>query len=189
MASPGALGHGEIFTKPPVEPTHQVPSVRKLLGNNSAISLLRLRKHGFVAVEGPSRPLLPLTNTSGCRPIDYPSAAGPSQQYPGFTTVAIDIPDDCQGSLLLVVNAKTSVAGFVQVGIMQDQTLTASSDAKYQLCNSDPLRGNFLAATASWGGGSFRALNKSGGWQEESVRLEVVLVAAKLFSLQFQCTH
>jgi hypothetical protein len=51
-----------------VEPVKKVPSVRPQLGNNTAISLLRVRKHGFVAVEGPGGPLLPLTNDSGCRP-------------------------------------------------------------------------------------------------------------------------
>ena len=182
VASPGAMGHGEIFTEPPVEPVHKVPSVRPQLGNNSAISLLRVRKHGFVAVEGPSRPLLPLANSTGCRPKDYPSAAGPSELYPGFTTVALDMPDNCSGHLVLAVNAKTSVAGFVQIGFVSHANTT---DTRYRLCNSDPLRGNFLAATASWGGGSARTLPTGGG---HSVQLEVILVAAKLFSLQFKCT-
>ena len=180
LASPGAMGHGEIFTEPPVEPVTKVPSVRPQLGNNSAISLLRVRKHGFVAVEGPTRPLSPLSNSSGCRPVDYPpGAAGPSDLYPGFTTVALEAPSDCSTTLLLVVNAKTSVAGFVQVGVL---AANASSHEEYRLCNSDPLRGNMLNATASWGGGSVRAL--PGG----TIQLEVVLVAAKLFSLQFVCT-
>ena len=182
VASPGAMGHGEIFTEPPVEPVHKVPSVRPQLGNNSAISLLRVRKHGFVAVEGPSRPLLPLANSTGCRPKDYPSAAGPSELYPGFTTVALDMPNNCSGHLVLAVNAKTSVAGFVQIGFVSHANTT---DTRYRLCNSDPLRGNFLAATASWGGGSARTLPTGGG---HSVQLEVILVAAKLFSLQFKCT-
>jgi hypothetical protein len=187
VASPGAMGHGEIFTEPPVEPVTRVPSVRPQLGNNSAISLLRVRKHGFVAAEGPSRPLLPLVNTTGCRPkADYPSAAGPSELYPGFTTVALDVPDNCHdGHLVLVVNAKTSVAGFVQIGVIASQANNAS--AQYRLCNSDPLRGNFLAATASWGGGSVRTLPTRGD-DQQSVQLEVILVAAKLFSLQFKCT-
>ena len=198
VASPGALGHGEIFSEPPVEPVHKVPSVRPQLGNNSAISLLRVRKHGFVAVEGPSRPLLPLTNSTGCRPAAYPSGAGPVELYPGFTTVTVPVPADCiNGSLVLAVNAKTSVAGFVQVGVVpaanttfsgsgpHDDAAAAAAAAATALCNSDPLRGNFLAATASWGGGSVRALHQPQGGR---VRLEVVLVAAKLFSLQFQCT-
>ena len=70
VASPGALGHGEIFVEPPVEPVHSVPAVRKQLGNNSAITLLRVRKHGFVAVEGPSGPLSPLSISSGCLPAE-----------------------------------------------------------------------------------------------------------------------
>ena len=193
VASPGALGHGEIFSEPPVEPVKKVPSVRPQLGNNSAISLLRVRKHGFVAVEGPSRPLLPLTNSTGCRPAAYPSGAGPEELYPGFNTVTLPVPTGCSnGSLVLAVNAKTSVAGFVQVGVVPANYTTAlisgsepSDDAQYRLCNSDPMRGNFLAATASWGGGSVRALHQPQG---DGVRLEVVLVAAKLFSLQFKCS-
>ena len=91
---------------------------------------------------------------------------------------------------MLVVNAKSSVAGFLQIGVAAANVThtVAEAPAPYsstRLCDSDPLRGNFLAATASWGGGSVRALPPAlhGG----HVRLEVVLVAAKLFSLQFQC--
>jgi hypothetical protein len=156
-----------------------------LSGNNSAISLLRVRKHGFVAVEGPSRPLSPLTNSTGCRPVDYPGAAWPSAAYPGFTTVALDVPTDCNASLVLVVNAKTSVAGFVQVGVLAAASGNASRYEDYRLCNSDPLRGNMLSATASWRGGSARALRVES--TSEAVQLEVVVVAAKLFSLQFVC--
>jgi hypothetical protein len=77
---------------------------------------------------------------------------------------------------------------------------TQSEPSPYRLCNSDPLRGNFMAATASWGGGSVRSVRAlptgalptaKGVGQPQSqllVRFKVVLVAAKLFSLQFQCT-
>ena len=182
VASPNTMGHGEIFTEPPVYPGSLLPPLRPPpKPPNGGISLLRLRKHGFVAVEGPSRPLLPLANSTGCRPKDYPSAAGPSELYPGFTTVSVDLPDDCSGRLVLAVNAKTSVAGFVQIGFANE---SASDFARYRLCNSDPLRGNFLSATASWGGGSVRTLPMGDG---QSVQLEVILVAAKLFSLQFKC--
>ena len=146
-----------------------------------------MRKHGFVAVEGPARPLSPLTNSTGCRPVDYPSAAGPSAAYPGFTTVALNVPTDCNASLLLVVNAKTSVAGFVQVGVLAAASSNASRYENYRLCNSDPLRGNMLSATASWRGGSVRALHVESTTASEAVQLEVVVVAAKLFSLQFVC--
>ena len=142
-----------------------------------------MRKHGFVAVEGPSSPLLPLENTTGCPSREeYRSAARLSELYPGFTTVAVDVPDNCRGHLVLAVNAKTSVAGFVQIGFVSPANTRGYS--RYRLCNSDPLRGNFLAATASWGGGSARTLPTGG---EYSVQLEVILVAAKLFSLQFKC--
>eukprot|EP01051_Picozoa_sp_SAG22_P002777 SAG22_NODE_127_length_18798_cov_11.748757_9_plen_361_part_00 len=176
---------GEVFTEPPVYPglPKDLPPWRPPLSPPTGeISLLRVRKHGFVAVEGPSRPLLPLANTTGCRARDYPSAAGPSELYPGFTTVALDMPDNCRGHLILAVNAKTSVAGFVQIGFVSRANMTDHS--RYRLCNSDPLRGNFLAATASWGGGSVRTLPTGG---RHSVQLEVILVAAKLFSLQFKC--
>ena len=203
---------------------HSVPSVRRQLGNNSAISLLRVRRHGFVAVEGPGGPRSPLTNSSGCRPADYPGAPGPADLYPGFTTVSVAMPTECNGSLVLAVNAKTSVAGFVQVGVRDPApTLTkpggggggggAHSGGErapgggggrkggggggggggealgpYRVCNSDPLRGNMLSATASWGGGAVRALPVGGvGGPAGAVQLEVVLVAAKLFSLQFRC--
>ena len=77
-----------------------------------------------------------------------------------------------------------------QVGLRAAQRNATSSAAgipgyaRHRLCNSDPLRGNFIAATASWGGGSARALPGGG----HAVQLEVILVAAKLFSLQFKCT-
>ena len=186
----GALGHGEIFVEPPVEPVHSVPAVRKQLGNNSAITLLRVRKHGFVAVEGPSGPLSPLSNSSGCLPAEHPGAPGPAELYPGFTTVAVALPTDCNASLVIAVNAKTSVAGFVQVGVrapfgVSHPAATAAA-SPFRLCNADPLRGNMLGATASWGGGAARALPGT-AWTGGVVQLEVVLVAAKLFSLQFRC--
>ena len=121
------------------------------------------------------------------RAQDYPGAAGPADLYPGFTTIALAVPQGCAGSLVLVVNAKTSVAGFVQVGVLAGDGANATAAhgfSEHRLCNSDPLRGNFLAATTSWGGGSVRAVPAAG----RAVRLEVVLVAAKLFSLQFQCS-
>ena len=186
VGSPNTIGHGEVFVEPPVYPgpPSALPPWRPPLSPpTGGISLLRVRKHGFVAVEGPSRPLLPLANTTGCRPKDYPSAAGPSELYPGFTTVALETPDNCSGHLVLAVNAKTSVAGFVQIGIVSQANSTDYS--RYRLCNSDPLRGNFLAATASWGGGSARTLPSTG--RGGSMQLEVILVAAKLFSLQFKC--
>jgi hypothetical protein len=119
--------------------------------------------------------------------------------------VVLELPTNCNGSLVLAVNAKTSVAGFVQIGVTAANVTAANVMAsvrkpssslampvatapytRYALCNSDPLRGNFLAATASWGGGSVRTLT-DGSARVQAVRLEVVLVAAKLFSLQFQC--
>eukprot|EP01043_Picozoa_sp_COSAG02_P043784 COSAG02_NODE_3846_length_6153_cov_1.953089_4_plen_126_part_00 len=111
---------------------------------------------------------------------DYPSATGPADLYPGFTTVALDVPQGCTSNLL--VNAKTSVAGFVQIGVLAGDD--GANFSEHRLCNSDPLRGNFLGATASWGGGAVRALPVV----SHTVRLEVVLVAAKLFSLQLQCS-
>jgi sucrose-6-phosphate hydrolase SacC (GH32 family) len=187
VGSPNTMGHGEVFTTPPVYPgsPKDLPPWRPPLSPpTGGISLLRVRKHGFVAVEGPTSSLLPLANSTDCRPVDYPSAAGPSEKYPGFTTVAMDMPVDCNGSLVLVVNAKTSVAGFVQIGFVQPANTTDYSHYMYRLCNSDPLRGNFLAATASWGGGSARTMPTRG---DHSVQLEVILVAANLFSLQFKC--
>ena len=81
VGSPNTMGHGEVFTEPPIYPgsPKDLPPWRPPLSPpTGGISLLRVRKHGFVAVEGPSRPLLPLTNTTGCRPADYPGAAAPS---------------------------------------------------------------------------------------------------------------
>ena len=187
VGSPNTIGHGEIFTEPPIYPglPKDLPPLRPPLSPPAGgISLLRVRKHGFVAAEGPSRPRLPLTNTTGCRGTDYPSAAGPSELYPGFKTVALDLPTNCHGQLVLAVNAKTSVAGFVQIGLIFPPN--SASYSQYRLCDSDPLRGNFQAATASWGGGSTRTLptGRPGG---DRVQLEVILVAAKLFSLQFKC--
>lgn len=101
--------------------------------------------------------------------------------------MALNVPTDCNASLLLVVNAKTSVAGFVQVGVLAAASGNASRYENYRLCNSDPLRGNMLSATASWRGGSVRALHVESTTSSEAVQLEVVVVAAKLFSLQFVC--
>jgi hypothetical protein len=187
VGSPNTIGHGEVFTEPPVypDPPQDLPPWRPPLSPpTGGVSVLRVRKHGFVAVEGPSRPLLPLANTTGCRSKDYPSASGPSELYPGFKTVVLDVPTNCRGRLVLAVNAKTSVAGFVQVGLISPVNSTHYS--QYRLCNSDPLRGNFQAATASWGGGSTRTLPTDGPGGDH-VQLEVILVAAKLFSLQFKC--
>eukprot|EP01043_Picozoa_sp_COSAG02_P043785 COSAG02_NODE_3846_length_6153_cov_1.953089_5_plen_436_part_00 len=76
VASPGARGHGEDQRSP-----GPGPALQPQLGNRSAISLLRLRKHGFVAVEGPSRPMLPLTNTTAsCRPAVSHSMLPPNQR-------------------------------------------------------------------------------------------------------------
>ena len=58
----------------------------------------------------------------------------------------LDFPDDCSGNVVPVANAKTSVAGFVQIGIA---SLANASDARHRLCNPDPLRDILLAATVS----------------------------------------
>ena len=100
--------------------------------------------------------------------------------------MAVPLPTDCNASLVLAVNAKTSVAGFVQVGVLAPSGGGAATYIPYRLCNADPLRGNMLSATASWGGGVARALPGNAG-TAGAVQLEVVLVAAKLFSLQFRC--
>jgi hypothetical protein len=68
VGSPNTMGHGEVFTEPPVYPgpPQDLPPWRPPLSPpTGGVSLLRLRKHGFVAVEGQSRPLLPLVNSTG----------------------------------------------------------------------------------------------------------------------------
>eukprot|EP01047_Picozoa_sp_COSAG01_P122667 COSAG01_NODE_51536_length_354_cov_0.698039_1_plen_87_part_10 len=75
VGSPNTMGHGEVFTTPPVYPgsPKDLPPWRPPLSPpTGGISLLRVRKHGFVAVEGPTSSLLPLANSTDCRPVDYP---------------------------------------------------------------------------------------------------------------------
>ena len=79
------------------------------------------------------------------------SAAGPSELYPGFITVPLDFPDDCSGNVVPVANAKTSVAGFVQIGIasLANASPVQSGPVVWHLVGGDRQLGRRLGAEPS----------------------------------------
>lgn len=80
------------------------------------------------------------------------------------------------GGVGLYVNAQTSVAGFVRTGI--------AGAAGLEISSSNPIRGNALSARATWGAGT-SALPKS----QTTAQVQVVMAAAKLYSLEFRCNE
>ena len=78
------------------------------------------------------------------------------------------------GGVGLYVNALSSVAGFVRTGIVGARGLDVAS--------SNAIRGNALSARATWGRGTSAMPPGS-----SSVQVEVVMAAAKLYSLEFRC--
>ena len=96
----------------------------------------------------------------------------------GGTTAAITSSDNNNGS-----SAKNEA---VDARTEQTPADLLLDPVGFAACESDPIRGNTLGAAASWGGGVRRVLSE---WSGRNVSLEVVVVAAKLFSLQFNCSH
>ena len=84
------------------------------------------------------------------------------------------------GGVQLLLNVETSVAGFVAAEIMQQGAPVAGME----LDQADQIKGNSVAAVASWGGGTLASLSKLAGQQ---VQVRVAMTDAKLFSLRLAC--
>ena len=91
-------------------------------------------------------------------------------------------PPRVRGGVQLLVNAVTSVVGWVRVGLLaQGGTGPVPGMA---LADADPIVGNALAAAASWQGGALASLSALAGTK---VALRVAMADAKLFSLKLAC--
>ena len=141
-------------------------SANQTWGNNTGIRLLHLRKDGFVSVDAP---------------YDFSGGANNSR-YPHLVTVDVTVPAlPCPKGLVVsaAVNMKTSVAGFVAVGIEKDGVEVAG----FGLADANRLKGNAVAAKATWGSGH-ASLNSLVGQQ---VSFRVAMADSSLYSLDFMC--
>ena len=125
--------------------------------------MLRIRKDGFVSVEGGYVFNVPLT------------------KMPQFTTVPL-LPPRCEArtALGLRMNFVSGVAGFVLAAVLDPAKGAAVKD--YSLAEADQSKGNFLGKLATWQRGQWQ-LPAGGG----PIALQVVLADASLFSLELFC--
>lgn len=84
------------------------------------------------------------------------------------------------GGVQLFANVITSVAGFVAFELRNASTPIAG----YELESADRLKGNAIAAAASWRSGSLSTLAPLSG---QAVHVHVALADARLFSLRLDC--
>ena len=142
-----------------------------------------------------------------CLSIHRYDFATPAQ----FTTNDVYVPacpKDSAAQILL--NVVTGVAGYVAVGMVGISSATTNAEAvaapPFDLRHADHIKGNSLAAVASWsepplhsgasggdgGGGSNRQRNNQrvssiSSWAGQKVQLQVEMVDAKLFAIRVSC--
>lgn len=185
-------------------------------GNNTAISLLTLRTDGFVALEAPydfSQPA-PLLTTSvirvpqGCSQgpgpgnTSLPGSRGPGDgggRHAGASTGSTATATGTTRTLQLHINVITSVAGYVAVGVEAADGQPPPPGFAFDLHHAARIKGNALAAVASWvpsrtsrtsraGGGGGAQVVSMTPWGGRLVRVNVEMVAAKLFSIRITCS-
>lgn len=130
-----SLDDTEVYLYASAQPfTHGGDAGKQLWSTNTAIQILRTRKHGFASIEAP---------------YDFSSS-----EMPSFTTTDVKIPE-CARDVVVRVNVETSVVGYVQVGIV------GSDD--FAMTDGDPIQGNTVDAIASWNGGRSSSLSSIQG--------------------------
>ena len=93
---------------------------------------------------------------------------------PQLVTVSLRVPTGSR----LYLNVKTSNVGFAVVEL---RGINGTPLPGLALGDSDPIRGNSLAAGASWGNGTRRALHVPA----QAAAVVVAMADAQLFSLWF----
>ena len=83
------------------------------------------------------------------------------------------------GGVQLIVNTETSVVGSVSVSILDESGASVPG-----FSNPDPIKGNTVNAVASWNDGLIESLSDLAG---KTIRLEVSMRDAKLYSLELGC--
>eukprot|EP00656_Telonema_subtile_P000700 TRINITY_DN10339_c0_g1_i1.p1 TRINITY_DN10339_c0_g1~~TRINITY_DN10339_c0_g1_i1.p1 ORF type:complete len:490 (-),score=83.31 TRINITY_DN10339_c0_g1_i1:293-1762(-) len=143
--------------------THGGDAANKSWGSNTGIRLLTLRRDGFVSVDAPYR--------------FYPNLT----DFPTMTTVELLVPNlrcPAQLNVSLMVNAVTSVVGFIAIEVQQD----AKAVPGFGLDSSERLVGNMIVGRASWGtGGSLETL------VGQNVSFKLAMADSSLYSLDFAC--
>ena len=94
---------------------------------------------------------------------------------PQLVTVSLRVPTGSR----LYLNVKTSNVGFAVIELRGTNGAPLPGLA---LGDSDPIRGNSLAAGASWGNGTRRALHVPA----QAAAVVVAMADAQLFSLWFE---
>lgn len=158
----------EIYLYYAGEPfTHGDDLTNHTFGNNTGVGMVRLRRDGFVSVDSPT---------------EFYKASD-REPYPSLTTTAVRVPTDCavDEELYVVVNAVTSVVGWVALEIMQQGTAVPG----YELSVANPLVGNFVRARATWGNGTVAAVTHLAG---REVAFRVAMADASLYSIALRCS-
>ena len=145
----GYIMHGDVNT----------PST----GEGYQLGMLRIRRDGFVSVEGGYVFNVPLT------------------QMPQFVTVPL-LPPRCEAgtALALRMNFISGVAGFILAAVLDSAKGVAITG--YSLEDADQSKGNYLDKVATWRRGQWQ-LPGGGG----PLALQVALADASLFSLELFC--
>lgn len=80
----------------------------------------------------------------------------------------------------LLLNAETSVVGFVVVEVLRGGVPVPGMHA----ADCDAVKGSSVRAVGSWGKGALRTLSHLAG---QEVQLRVVMADAKLFAIRLAC--
>ena len=118
-------------------------------------------------------------------PYDFTGGAD-NTRYPTLVTVNVTVPAlPCPVGrhVALAVNFVTSVAGFVAVGVQEAQHGGAEA-VGFGLADANRLKGNAIAATASWGSSGSSSMDAFVG---KEVAFRVAMADSSLYSLDFQC--
>ena len=133
-------------------------------GEGYQLGMLRIRRDGFVSVEGGYVFNVPLS------------------AMPQFITVPL-LPPSCGTgtALALRMNFVSGVAGFVLAAVLDSAKVAVRG---YSLEEADQSKGNFLDKVATWRHGHWQLPTTAG-----PLALQVALADASLFSLQLFCRH
>eukprot|EP01048_Picozoa_sp_COSAG05_P009176 COSAG05_NODE_736_length_7639_cov_70.224005_5_plen_712_part_00 len=124
-----SLDGTEVYLYASAQPfTHGSALGRQTWGNNTGIYILRSRKHGFVSLDAPYA-------------FDFQSRA----EMPHFVTRSLLVP--CGRNVALLFNVRTSNVGYLVVELRGADGRAING---FHLNDSVPIRGNSLAAAASW---------------------------------------
>ena len=141
-------------------------TVGQVVGNNSGIELLVMRRDGFVSIE-----------------TAHYAFSSDRAELPSFTTMELH-PPTCvaQANLTLVLNVQTSVIGVVLVELHHNGVVAKG----YSLAEADGVVGNFLDKVVSWDHGRRVALPRADG-ALSGLSVKVAMADARVFSLSMVC--